>query len=229
MSNMEIFGTGMRYAFDRDGGTLTVTFGGGAGDGVIDTWHRMKAAFAMQLSCILRCGKVDTVRFRGSRFGREVFRLCRYDLREMLDGRTNQDYITEESTMKLLYLEHAIFCTSRCGEACDDGLTIGIDAPLDTEFRFEREDGAVYHTAAKDGIVKIPAHFLTDGRCLMCAVRSGLPSNVLEMEVKAGRCGRVITCRTDECDLLDAVHKLMRTLYDTQKKVSAHIDGYDVI
>lgn len=229
MMTTDIFGTGMRYAFACDGKTLTVTFGGGLGDGVIDTWRRLKPSFRMQLSCILRSRRVDTVRFRGSRFGGRIFNLCRYDLRDMLDGRANQDYITEESTMKLLYLEHAIFCTSRYDEACDDGLTIGIDAPLDTEFRFEREDGAAYSAALKNGTVKVPADFLTDGHLLMCAVRAGLPTNTLELEVRTGRSGRVVSCKTSESDLHDAVYKLMEALYNTQKKVSAHIDGYEVI
>lgn len=226
----EIFGTDLRYVLTYDGEELFVTFKGDSARGVIDAWEKLKPSFTLQTESILRRLPVERVRFGGSRFGNGIFNLCRYELRDLLAEKVCKDYRTEEDTMKMFYLENAVLCASRYSEACDDGLTIEIDAPLDTEFRFEREDGAVYSATPKDGVVKVPADFLADGRYLMYAEPSnGLPSNVLELNVQTGRKGKYASCRIGEQDLSDAVYRLATALYNTQKKVSAHIDGYDVI
>lgn len=224
----EVYGTDIRYRLRCENDEITVIFGGTSDRGVIEIWQEMKPSFAWQLEILLENSPARRVCFSGSGFGARIFRLLRYELRDLLKGKTVEEYKTEESTMKIYRLDNTIIC-GRYSEECDEGLSIALDAPLDTEFRCKRSDGAVYAAAFKDGVVKIPADFLTDGHYMLCAVRGGVPTNTVNMQVETGRCGRRASCRMREDDLLDAVEKLAASLCHTQEKVSAHMDGYDVI
>lgn len=225
----EVFGSDTFYAFRLLDGVLTVTFRGETPKGVFTAWHDMKEAFSFQLSQILKEHEVRSVRFRADRFGCGLARLCRYELQGQMNGKSER-VVEENSAMKMIYMENAIFCTSRYSEECSNGLTIEIDAPLDTVFHFRREDGGTYDAAFHGGTVCVPGEFLTDGKYLVCAsFPRGLPTNVLHMEVKTGERGKYISCSKDYDDLLDAVYKLMTAYHKTEQRVSAHIDGYEVI
>ena len=227
----EVLGNDTIYIFELDGKDLIITFKGDSPKGVAGTWHDRKTSFQTQLENILCNHHVENVYFQGDRFGKGLFHLCRYELQSMLNKKCSHNFkMIEDSAMKMIYIEDSIVCTNRCSEACDNGLTIEMDAPLDTEIHLKREDGVIYDAVAKNGIVKVPREFLDDGHYLLYAVKpGGLPTNTLNMDVKTGREGTYISCKKDYEDLLDAVYKLMKAHYNTEKRVSAHIDGYEVI
>lgn len=226
-----VLGTDTLYTFELNGNDLIITFRGDCNKGVINTWKDMKRSFETQLESILHNHDVENVYFEGDKFGKGIFNLCRYELQSILKTKCHKKFkIIEDSTMKILYIEDNIFCTNRFSEECDNGLTIDVDAPLDTEFYFKKDDETFFNTVLKNGIVKVPNDVLTDGHILMYAVKpGGLPTNIIHMEVETGKKGKYISCKQDYYDLLDCVYKLTKAYYDTAKKVSAHIDGYDVV
>lgn len=226
-----VFGEDTLYSLDLTDGTLVVTLKGCSDRGALASWFAVLPSFSAQIERIIRRHKVGKVEFQGDHFGECLFSLCRLDLQQTLKGKLDKKYkLCEESKMKILYIEDSIFCTNRFAEECCGGLKIEVNAPLDTAFVFKRGDGETYETKIKDGIVEVPAEFLKDGTILVFAERpNGLPTNVLKMNIVSRKTGKYASCAEDYNTLLDAVYKILEAFGKTEKRLSAHIDGYDVV
>lgn len=226
----ELLGCDTFCSFELGNRELVITLRGDSLNGVIESWYSMKQPFELQLSDILENHEVERIFFRGDHFGQGMFNLCRYELKDFMKEKCCKSFqITEEYTMKMIYIENAIFC-DRYSVECENGLNVEIDAPLDSVFHFKREDGVEYVARLQNGAAAVPGEFLQEGKYLVfLSVPHGLPTNILQMAVTSGVKGKYISCSKDYDDLLDAVYKLMRTFCKTEKKVSAHIDGYEVI
>lgn len=231
----DIYGEDVLYSISYDVKTksISVDLRGESADGVLDTWRRMRESFTAQIESIFSMYDVETISFGGDSFGKELFNLCRLDLKDVLESVnviSNYDIDVKSGTMRLMYVDGYILCASRNSIHCGNGIDVIVDAPIDSQISIRNSKGTVLRSSVVNGIAHIPCEFLDEGKyTIVLLVPDMLPTNVIKMKVENVSKGRFARYDCNKNDVFDAVCKLMTSVNHLQQTVSAHIDGYDVI
>lgn len=219
-----------RYELIIDGETLTIRFHG-ASESTVDYFNSIKDELSARLRYIFANFAITQVILCGDKFGKAIARLARYELRELLENRSDNQYAVEVTDCELTLIGNSLFAKDCCGDLIDGGLTIRVeDALPDSDIVIYREtDGAVYQGRISGGIHRVDPEFIKEGTYIIFIGKDGLTSNSIKAEVRRGGKGLVFSFVNDEQTLLYEVSCLAKELNKLNKRVSDHIDGCDVI